>query len=151
MQLKGKLTDPQILSVEKAILRDDARAVQKTTQEFSIKVGEVVILAKWLGKQIAEQAGYARPHFAMEVVEVLGETHAAFHLKLRLSAQKTSYCGCCGLKLTDPQSVAIGIGPICADNAGISHGDLSLTELADKLKVTGEVTSWMPKKAVKRT
>jgi hypothetical protein len=31
----------------------------------------------------------------------------------------TGNCGCCGRELTDPISVARGIGPICADNWGL--------------------------------
>lgn len=30
----------------------------------------------------------------------------------------TGSCSCCGRELTDPQSVARGIGPVCADNFG---------------------------------
>lgn len=32
--------------------------------------------------------------------------------------RSTGVCGCCGRELTDPTSVAAGIGPICADNWG---------------------------------
>lgn len=30
----------------------------------------------------------------------------------------TGRCGCCGRELTDPDSIALGIGPICADKLG---------------------------------
>lgn len=30
----------------------------------------------------------------------------------------TGSCGCCGRELTDPDSIALGIGPICADKLG---------------------------------
>jgi hypothetical protein len=32
---------------------------------------------------------------------------------------KTGRCSCCGAELTDPVSIANGIGPICADNWGL--------------------------------
>lgn len=32
---------------------------------------------------------------------------------------ETGKCGCCGRELTDPDSIANGIGPICADNWGL--------------------------------
>jgi hypothetical protein len=32
--------------------------------------------------------------------------------------QLTGQCGCCGRTLTDPDSIAAGIGPICAGNFG---------------------------------
>lgn len=31
----------------------------------------------------------------------------------------TGQCACCGRTLTDPASIALGIGPICADNWGL--------------------------------
>lgn len=32
--------------------------------------------------------------------------------------QQTGVCACCGRELTDPESIARGIGPICAENFG---------------------------------
>jgi hypothetical protein len=36
----------------------------------------------------------------------------------RVSGQDTGVCCCCGAELTDPDSIAAGIGPICAGNWG---------------------------------
>jgi hypothetical protein len=36
----------------------------------------------------------------------------------KLSGLQTGSCSCCGRELTDPTSVALGIGPICADKWG---------------------------------
>lgn len=37
----------------------------------------------------------------------------------RLYGQRTGVCCCCGRELTDPQSIAAGIGPICASKWGL--------------------------------
>jgi hypothetical protein len=34
------------------------------------------------------------------------------------AAAPANHCACCGKELSDPESVARGIGPICADNYG---------------------------------
>lgn len=34
----------------------------------------------------------------------------------------TGNCSFCGLKLTDPESTAVGYGPICATHYGLPHG-----------------------------
>lgn len=33
--------------------------------------------------------------------------------------RETGHCACCGRTLTDPASIALGIGPICAENWGL--------------------------------
>jgi len=38
---------------------------------------------------------------------------------LRVKGKETGKCCCCGRELTDPESVANGIGPICATNWGL--------------------------------
>jgi hypothetical protein len=37
---------------------------------------------------------------------------------LKAHGLATGSCGCCGRELTDPQSIALGIGPICAGKLG---------------------------------
>jgi hypothetical protein len=37
----------------------------------------------------------------------------------KLYGQQTGRCSCCGRELTDPSSIAAGIGPICADKFGL--------------------------------
>lgn len=34
----------------------------------------------------------------------------------------TGHCSFCGLTLTDPESTAVGYGPICAGHYGLPHG-----------------------------
>lgn len=37
---------------------------------------------------------------------------------LRAHGLATGSCGCCGIELTNPESIALGIGPICAEKLG---------------------------------
>lgn len=39
--------------------------------------------------------------------------------ELRIMGKETGICCCCGRELTDPESIAAGIGPICATNWGL--------------------------------
>ncbi len=143
---KGRLSDKQWASVTKAIQRDQAQAAQKVNQKFSIEGGTVIVLKKYFAHELAQQAGCVRPHYAFEVVKVQAETEKAYRLTLKLTAQRTTHCSVCGIKLTNKSSVSTGIGPICAEKWGIPQ---TLKDLADKLQTTVEVTSWLPKTAIK--
>ena len=152
---KGELSEKQTDAVLRAIARDGEQAAQKAVQaaqpkqEFSIKVGEFIRVGKWMGQQIAEKAGLTKPHFVMEVMEVHGESDAAYHLTLKLSAQRTSHCCICNLKLTNKASVIAGIGPICAEKWGVGFGGGSLEELSARLQTIQSVKTWMPKSSIK--
>lgn len=41
----------------------------------------------------------------------------------------TGNCCFCGLPLTDPQSTAVGYGPVCADHYGLPHGEYRATQI----------------------
>jgi hypothetical protein len=157
---KGSLSPKQIDSVVQAMAREQSSEVNTTAKnnepaqilpirEYSIKPGQVIVVGKWIAKQIAEKAGYSRPHYVFEVLEVEAETEKAFKMKVKLSAEKTIYCGVCGIKLTNAESIAIGIGPICADKSGIDYRMGALKSLEDKLRVTVLVSTWIPKKSIK--
>lgn len=53
------------------------------------------------------------------IVEALLEIAANPADVLRVKGKQTGKCCCCGRELTDPESVANGIGPICATNWGL--------------------------------
>lgn len=149
---KGMLSEKQIACVEKAIANDKARGAttpEARAQSFTLKPGTVVVLSKFISTKIAKQAGHTRAHRAVEIIEVEGETPKAYRAKVKLSARRTTFCGVCGLHLENPESIAAGIGPICADNYGISYGGKSLEELEAALTTTVEVTTWLPKSAIK--
>lgn len=50
------------------------------------------------------------------------------NLVQRFASQGRETCNCsfCGLHLTNPQSVVVGYGPICADNWGLPWGEVCL-------------------------
>jgi Family of unknown function (DUF6011) len=53
----------------------------------------------------------------------------------QLFGHQTGCCCFCARELTDPQSVAVGYGPICASKWGLPHGDL---DLAPKAPIEGD-------------
>jgi hypothetical protein len=146
---KGDLSDAQWVGVAKCMARETQSATPAPARVYSIKAGQVLVVGKWIAKKIANEAGLTKPHYTMEVTEVHGETERAVFVTVKLSAQRTSHCGCCGKSLTDPNSIAAGIGPICADKWGVSFGGSSLVELAEALKVTVPVKTWIPKVSIK--
>ncbi len=151
-RMKGMLSEKQIVCVQRAIERDRAAGIATPAgkaQVFSIEPGTVVVLTKFISTKIAEQSGHKRAHRAVEIVSVEAETPKAYRAKVKLSARRTSFCGVCGLPLENPQSVAAGIGPICADNNGIPYGEASLEHLAKVLDTAVEVTTWIPKRSIK--
>lgn len=149
---KGMLSEKQIACVQRAIETDKSRGVktpEARAQTFSVTPGTVLVLSKFISNKIAEQAGHKRAHRAVEIVSVEHETEKAYRATVKLSARRTSFCGVCGLSLENPRSVAAGIGPICAENNGVSYGENSLSELTAALNTTVEVTTWIPKKTIK--
>lgn len=42
---------------------------------------------------------------------------------MKMYADHYERCGFCGLKLTDPRSIKVGYGPVCANNHGMPWGD----------------------------
>jgi len=150
--LKGMLSEKQIACVQRAMEKDRLCGITLPAgqiKEFDLKPGTVLVLSKFISTKIAEQAGHKRAHRAVEVIEVEAETAKAFRCKVKLSARRTSVCGVCGLGLENPASVAAGIGPICADNNGISYGENSLAELEAAISTTVAITTWVPKKSIK--
>lgn len=72
----------------------------------------------YVGKIVAGQF-MARSEAQADTLSILCEiaadpTKAATHY-----GRSTGSCGCCGRELTDPDSVAAGIGPICAEKWGL--------------------------------
>lgn len=151
-EAKGGLSEKQWAAITRAVERECTPRKSTTwgnDREFTYKAGDILLLKRWGAKVLAQNAGVVRPHFVVEVLETLAETPKAVRLRLRLSAQRTSHCGICGIALTNPHSVDAGIGPICAGRAGVSYGEKSLDELAEQLREVGEVETWLPAGAIK--
>lgn len=157
---KGSLSPAQMEALTRAVQREASKPVPSGTspvspvipgaaKTYSITPGTVIIVGKWLAEKIGREAGYHRAHHALEVVKVEAETERAYKLTVKLSAQRTSHCCVCGLSLTNAASVAAGIGPICAEKSGVSMGEGSLDGIAEKLRVTVQVSTWLPKKSIK--
>lgn len=158
LAVKGELSENQVASVRRAIIRDQERVqtvkenkvLNPVVQNFTISVGEHIRLNKWMAHEVARKAGLTKPHFVMEVLAVHRETPDAYLLDLKLSAQRTSHCCICGLKLTNKSSVVAGIGPICAEKWGVSFDGHATDELNEKLKTIQVVQKqWLPKSAIK--
>lgn len=73
---------------------------------------------EYAGK-IVEGKFLALRETAADVSEKLIELAADPAGVARMYGKQTGVCCCCGRELTDPASVAAGIGPICADNWGL--------------------------------
>jgi hypothetical protein len=146
---RNSLSPTQLLRVQEAIAREFSRIAPTTPREFSLKPEQVIQVTKWAAHKVAETAGLTRPHFALKVIQVLAETERAIQLEVRLTASRTSFCCICGLKLTNAESVIAGIGPICSGRTGVSFSQSSLAELEQQLLTTQNVTTWLPKRAVK--
>jgi hypothetical protein len=147
---KGMLSPKQTEAIYRAIDRDKASvAAPIVSKTFTLAVGEVIILSKFAAQRVAQAAGCARPHRAFEVLEVKAETAKAYLARVKLSAQRTSHCGICGIALTTPDSVAAGIGPVCAEKNSLPYGGNSLEALAEMLSVTTEATAWIAKSTIK--
>lgn len=144
---KGYLSESQLFHLNRA-MQPKLELVIKP-ESFTLQAGEVLLIRKRAATDIVEQSGYTKPFYTFKVIEVLRETQKAYQVKVRLSAQKTSWCNCCGLPLTDERSVIAGIGPICAENHGLPWGDRSLLEMDIKLRETIEVTAWLAKSMIK--
>lgn len=62
------------------------------------------------------QPGYNCAPDTLEVLQAIAKDPGEY---ARMTGKQTGRCCCCGRELTDPESIANGIGPICASNWGI--------------------------------
>lgn len=56
---------------------------------------------------------------ADDTLAILSEIAADPAGQARLYGKRTGICCCCGRELTDPESIAAGIGPVCATKWGL--------------------------------
>jgi hypothetical protein len=73
---------------------------------------------EYVGKVVGNQ--FQMAHNVSLNVEALQAVFADPAAAARLHGVQTGECSCCGRTLTDPVSIAAGIGPICADRYGWS-------------------------------
>lgn len=145
LEALGKLTPAQLAGARKCMSRERKTKITRP----KIRIGQLIRVPRHFAKKFGNACGLGRPHFVLRVVEAIHETDKAYLLRVQLSGTKTSVCSICGLALTDPRSVAIGIGPICAGNIGAPWGETTLSHLKEELKTTGVAEGWLPKTSVK--
>lgn len=146
------INDPRaMLAMIDAAIKMHAPKVVAPKRAFTLAVGEVVRVSKFIARKIGHEAGLNRAHFLLEVVEVHDETAKAYKLKVRMSAQRSNRCCVCGLELTNPESVQNGIGPECGDGYKLDWKSdrPALEQLAEKLRVASVVDLWLPKSVIK--
>ena len=143
---KGYLSEKQI-----ACLRKFMTPTQQV-REYSLKVGDKVVLSKSTAMRVSEHIGGDFTHRGFEVLGVHAETERAILLDLKFTATKTVSCCVCGIKLSTDISRSIGIGPVCAEKHGIPYKLDSLGLLQAKLDTyEGAKKVWVPKWAIKET
>lgn len=149
-QTKGFLSDNQVAALTRAVARDESRAsAPQVARTFSLKAGETLIVSKFLAYKIGESFNLGRrPHFAIEVVECLGESEKAWKVKAKLAAKRMVRCACCGTPLENAESRARGIGPICAEKWGVDTIE-SLGAMLKEKYDTVVCEFWVPKSQVK--
>lgn len=162
LDARGFLSDKQREAVERAILRDNARATEIASKNVTVAVewhnptfvtGTTLKISRGVAKAIAEDKGFTIAFRKVEVVATHRETTKAVFVTVKFSAQVGHFCGICGRGLTHPVSQATGIGPECADKLGITRYSMSdakniLNEIGDKLKDMGEVKIWLPRSKI---
>lgn len=143
---KGSLSVAQTMAV--------IRAIEKSTapREFSLKVGQTVRVGAKYGRMLYINLGFSKPLFNFEIMSVTNETAKSWEVTVKGSFVKNGYCPCCGLKLTDPVSIASNVGPVCAANWGIPYGDsaVTFTSMAEAMGQEAESGKfWLAKSMVK--
>lgn len=89
--------------------RTSANAGALYVKEKGVYLGKIMG-----GRFLASYDGKQRSGLADKIAEVMVDpVEAAIRY-----GRETGKCSCCGRTLTDPASVAAGIGPICAENMG---------------------------------
>lgn len=148
---KGRLSEKQVASVKRAMIDLEAPKGDNGLVDHALN-GKTLLLSKFISNKISAETRAKRSHRAFEVVRVKAETAKAYLAVVKCSARKTSTCICCGLTLENPESIAVGIGPICARKWGVSYGNATMEELAEILKLeTIEHETWIPKSCIKET
>ena len=110
---------------EQRIQLSIAGAASSRPDSINITDGAPYGSNKWFGRievdgkfTAARNANNAK---IQDVLEIFAENPTGY---AKIYGNHTGNCMFCGRELTDPQSVAVGYGPICADHFGLPHGNL---------------------------
>jgi hypothetical protein len=110
---------PSLFPKIRAIIMDGATLYFPTFKATAFRSGAVAIVSPVFGQAIygfLEEGGRLRTRNEMtpEILAQLKAIEANPLEEVKRMGRETGQCCMCGLKLTDPVSVANGIGPICA-------------------------------------
>ena len=113
--VKSGLKSPK-LRLEGLVL-SPAKANSKNAGAIYVKAGSS-FESEYYGKVLNGQFYKMRtaPDSVTEALQALASDPTATAVAY---GRETGICSCCGRTLTDPESIARGIGPICADNWGL--------------------------------
>lgn len=142
----GTLSERQVECIKNAIEKAGQPVAPLAEKEYSLKSGQTIIVSKFIARILGAEFGLNRPHFALEVVKVTNESAKSYEGIFKISAVRTVHCCVCGITLSNPASIAAGIGPICASKYEVS----SVEELSEKFtSITTELKRWIPKSQIK--
>jgi hypothetical protein len=88
--------------------------VKAANPDASVAVGDIITVNHMMAVKIGLQAGFEKKFHNVEVLEVISENYSSVTARVVTSYKRVCHCGICGLKLTDENSIALGIGPVCA-------------------------------------
>lgn len=63
-------------------------------------------------------------------------------------SKATSNCMFCAKQLTDPQSIAVGYGPVCAAHYGLPHGEIDKQVANDMAQIEFDLPNSLPEKPI---
>lgn len=147
-----KLTDNQMAAAKRVVEGLTRRVLEgqgevvttKDTSQAILAVGDIVTVNNPMAVKIGIAAGFNKKFHNIEILEVLDEKFGVATVRAVTCYKKVSNCGCCGLTLTDPESIALGIGPVCGRRRGVK----TLEDL-DRALGKAEVTLRLPRAAIK--
>jgi hypothetical protein len=88
----------------------------------------------WYGR-IDQQGRWSKSrNVTPEVEELLTSLTRNPEEVAEMYGRLTNHCCFCGRELTDPRSVEVGYGPVCAQNYGLSWGEDGIDASRDRLK-----------------
>jgi hypothetical protein len=147
LQNGQQLTERQ-LEVSRSIMRDVVRRdldAQKEVEspvnkkdDSAIVVGDVITVNKMMAIKIGLQTKTGKKFHNVEILEIIDSKPWAITARVVTCYKKVAHCGICSLKLTDPESIALGIGPVCAKNRQvkvIDDLDLALGKVEMVLRI----------------
>lgn len=102
---KLRLTDGLVISPAKA---SSANAGALYVKADGTYIGKIVADGRFLRSRDCDDAAEAK------IVAIAADPLGA----AKVYGQQTGACSCCGRTLTDPVSIELGIGPICAERFG---------------------------------